>query len=766
MAGDDDSSSGDVRSVLSGTASNVVQGRDIAGGIHYSFHDHGATRRVVPRELPRLASGFTNRVRELSQIDVAVAAGSEAGSCPIVIVEGTAGVGKTSVGLRWAHEVADRYPDGQLYLNLRGYHNLDPVQPEAALRALLEGLGTAPAAIPVEPDRREALYRSLMAGTQRIVFLDNASHARQVRPLLPGGEGSVVLVTTRGELGALRTWEGAHVVPVKILPEKEAVALLVRVAGATRGDDPDHLVELAWLCACLPLALRIAGERLARRPDISSGQLIEEVRAESARLLEALPGDGDPDTVRTVFSWSYRALSAEAAQMFRRLGAHPGPSYSLGSAAYMSALTVAQARGFLDELAAAHLVERVTADRYEFHDLLCAYAADLAVLEDGEDECRLGRLHVARWYLAGVSAASTAMGTDSLRIPPAGDRSDAAPAMTFESHAEAKAWYDDERGNLASAVSAAARSGGDGLAWRLAAALLGIYELNNAFDDWFATAKCGLDAARRAGDRYGEAAMLESMGNACRQSHQLEPAEQYLRESLAIREAIGDIVGQARLVNVLGLVYLRDGRAGAARACFERTAALSRQGSDSRLLGLSLVNLGEADAELREYEAAIGELEAAMEIFREIGQPIYEAQAHQNLSAVLLRTGRVRAALAAAARSVAISAELGNDVFLAEALMALAQARRASGDLEGALADYTEVVSIQRRLGDRSREGIAFDEIGAAYSEAGRWDLAVESHAEAATAHRELGDARREALAVHGLEAARRALSASGGGAG
>jgi hypothetical protein len=389
----------------------VVQAGSVSGGIH--FHDHGGQRQggLTPQQLPGSVRTFVNRTEEMRRLDVVLADGDAQHRrvVAVCVIAGTAGVGKTSLALHWSHQVQDHFPDGQLYVNLRGY---DPGQPLTALEALhrfLAALGVPASAAPADAEAAAALYRSLLADRRMLIVLDNAASAAQVRPLLPGDSRCLTVVTSRGRLSGLAIREGAHRLTLGTLPEPEAVALLRAVtAGFRPEDDPDKLVELARLCARLPLALRIAAERAASHPYMRLDELIADLCDESG-LWEALSSgdEEESEAVRSVFAWSYRALPPDAAKLFRLLGLHPGSEFSIGAVCALAGISMRRTRQFLDVLFGAHLLEHTAPDRYEFHDLLRAYAADQAQADEDESGRRAALRRVLDWYLHTADAAQS-----------------------------------------------------------------------------------------------------------------------------------------------------------------------------------------------------------------------------------------------------------------------------------------------------------------------------------------------------------------------
>ena len=353
----------------------------------------------VPRQLPPGVPAFTGRAAELADLDaIGVAAiglaGKNSASATIVAVSGTAGVGKTALAVHWARRFAHRFPDGQLYADLRGFGPADaPVTTAETIGGFLTALGMPPERVPVGQDEQVALYRSMLADKQMLIVLDNARDEQQVRPLLPGSPCSLVLSTSRNQLIGLAATGGARLVTLDVLPHGEAVRLLTARLGGPAMAEPAAIGEIADLCAGLPLALSITAARAAARPGFPLAALAAELR-DTAGLLEALDS-GDPAvSVRTMFSWSYQRLSTGSARMFRLLGLHPGPDITASAAASLAGLDEAEGRRMLRELSRAQLLAERHPGRYTLHDLLRAYAADQGRVHDSPSEraAAVGRL--------------------------------------------------------------------------------------------------------------------------------------------------------------------------------------------------------------------------------------------------------------------------------------------------------------------------------------------------------------------------------------
>jgi DNA-binding SARP family transcriptional activator len=395
---------------------------------------------VRPAQLPSDTAGFVGRVEHLARLDDLVRDDPGRSPSPVVsVVSGAAGTGKTALAVHWAHGVRDRFPDGQLYLNLRGYASETPVRPLEALGRVLAALGVAAEQIPSDVEEASALYRSLLADRRVLVLLDNARDPEQVRPLLPGGAGCLTLVTSRDRLGGLVARDGASGLVVGVLDDREARAVLTRLLGPARVDaEPEATAEVVRLCGNLPLALRIAAARLSERPDAPVAELAGLLAGDRLGGLDVY-GDTDPGVaVRAAFDLSYRGQPADARRLFRLLGLAPGADVTAATAGALAGQDAVTTLRTLDRLASANLIAESAPGRYAVHDLLREYAAERAAAEESPAEraAALDRLYAR--YLA-----------------------------------HAGAWIDAERANVVSAVAHAAEHGPHEAAWLLADAMRG-----------------------------------------------------------------------------------------------------------------------------------------------------------------------------------------------------------------------------------------------------------------------------------------------------
>jgi len=471
-----------------------------------------APGRPAPAQLPADVAAFTGRAGELAALDRLLAAPAETAGA-ILVLSGTAGVGKTALAVRWSRRAAGAFPDGQLYVNLRGYDPGQPVPPGDALAGFLRALGLAGQDIPPETDERAAAYRSLLDGRRMLVVLDNAASVDQVRPLLPGCPSCLVVVTSRDSLAGLVARHGAGRLDLDMLPLPDALALLRTLIGGRVDAEPEAAAALAKQCARLPLALRVAAELAAASPDSALAGLAGELASEQRRL-DLLDAGGDERTaVRGVFSWSYRHLPATAARAFRLLGLHPGPDFDAYAVAALTGASATQASDVLALLARAHLVHPAGAGRHGMHDLLRAYASHLTEAEDSAEDSAENAA-VARlfdYYLAAAVGAMDALVPAERHYRPILPRTTELAVPELATPAQGRAWLDAERPVLV----AVAAQGPPGNVTRLAATLFRYLETGGHYADAMTIHGRARDAARLLGDRAAEATALTNLGIIC-----------------------------------------------------------------------------------------------------------------------------------------------------------------------------------------------------------------------------------------------------------
>ncbi|WP_432968645.1 BTAD domain-containing putative transcriptional regulator [Dactylosporangium sp. CA-233914] len=641
---------------------------------------------VRPAQLPAAVPGFAGRAAELERLDALLGPGAA-----VAVVSGTAGVGKTALTLHWAHRAAPGFPDGQLYVNLRGF---DPagaaVRPEPALGVLLEALGVPAQRVPAGVRERIELYRESLDGRRLLVVLDNARDAEQVRPLLPGPGATRVVVTSRDRLAELRD---ARPVALDVMSPAEARDLLRRRLGESRlAAEPDATDDIIARCARLPLAMSVVAAHAAARPRTGLGRLAAELR-DAARRWEVLDG-GDPvSDVRAVLSWSYLALPPDAARLFRLLGAHPGPALDTAAAASLAGVAPGHAARLLGELCRASLLGEPEPGRYTHHDLLRGYAREL-VAEGGDDGARR---RVLDHYLSTAVAAAAAINPSwpPVTPPPAAP---GAVAAAVDGAAAAQRWLTAELPALLGAVDAAAEHGLDVHAWQLAWALTDLLERQGRWDDWQAAHEAGLRAAERLGDEAAMAHLHRGLGRLRMWQQRYPESAAHLAEALRRFAGLGDRHGQSRAEHNLCQLAERDGRLPDAVTHARRSLELCRALGDRPGIAKELNALGWCHAELGEFEPARAACEEAAAIYREFDEPAQEGPVQHSLGEIHRKLGDLDAAVSCYERALTLSAAAGDRFGEASALDGLGDARSALGEASAARLCWTRALRILTQL--------------------------------------------------------------------
>lgn len=660
----------------------------------------------IPRQLPAAIRDFTGRAVDLSALDALSptdATGpaiSQPETVVICAIDGSAGIGKTTLAVYWANRVRDRFPDGTLYANLRGYGPGQAATAHEVLDAFLRALGTPPARIPETVEERAALYRSLLDGRRVLVVLDNAGTPEQVRPLLPAGAGCLALVTSRSSMTGLVVGQGAARISLDLLAFDEAAALLRGIVGDTRAEaEPDALTDIVNACARLPLALRIAGARAAARPRLRLADLRAELRDEHKRL-DALSHTGDEATaVRAVFAWSYRALPPARALMFRRLGLHPGVQIDVYAAAALADTSPDEARGILEALADVHLVESTTSDRYLAHDLLRDYAAERAEQEDPSAQRAEALSRLLGFYLHAANAAARAAMLARGFVP------DATPAPrhlpAFDSARQAMDWFELEYDNLTAAIPCAGAQGLHAVAWQLPAALNGLFEYAGRRADWLAANDEGLSAARAIGDLRGERYMLSTSSEHLARSSRVEEAMDRALRGLDLARDLEDPVLEATAVLHIALVHIHTGdfRGAADRA--RQAADLFDRADEAWGAAVATNVLGEACQGLGDLDEALTCHRRALEVFRADGHRNRESWALRLLGDAYRAQGRLDRAVEHHRLALeSVPSEHRNRAYEADALQALGDDLHLTGDRDTAREYWIRALTLYERLGD------------------------------------------------------------------
>ena len=695
-----------------------------------------ATTALVPAQLPADVPGFLGRADELAALDALLLDGPM-----IAAVSGTAGVGKTALAVHWAHRVRPAFPHGQLYVDLRGYDPRQPMTTGEALARLLEAIGVPGQAIPVDLDARAARYRSEIADRRMLVLLDNASSVEQVRDLLPGAASCAVVVTSRDHLAGLVALHGARRVDLDPLPVGDAMTLLGRLIGDRAAADPAAVRLLATRCAQLPLALRVTAELAVSRHATPLARLAEELR-DGQRRLRLLDGGGhDRAAVRAVFSWSYRHLPPDAARLFRRLSCHPGPDLDVRAAAAAGRLDLEDTARLLGVLLRANVIQSGTHGRYGMHDLLRAYAGELAATHDAADLPAV-RDRLFDYYVAAAEAATGVLypvgrprrhtGVPDALLPPTADRE------------QPRAWLNAERANLVAVCRCATEH-----AVRLSAILYRYLEGGGHYTEALEIHTSALTAATRLGDREGQAHALTNLGLVHRLLGRYGPATDHLRRALELHRLTGDREGEARTSSNLGIVEDRTGHASAAGDWLRRALVLYRSLGNEHGTAAALTNLGGVHNGVGRYAEATRHLTEALGLFRKLGDQSGEASVLVNLGEAESRLGNTERAVGHYAAALALFRDLNHRYGQAVALSNLGAGHTRLGQYDLAVAEFGEALGIFRDTGHRYGEASALNGLGDALHEAGR-PGALAEHLAALAIATETGDRDEQARAHTG----------------
>jgi tetratricopeptide (TPR) repeat protein len=733
--------SADTYSQLSGLARDVVQARDVHGAVN--FVQLGQSPLPAPRQLPRDVRGFVGRSGEIAWLDRMLSTAAATGTVGISVISGTAGVGKSALAVHWAHRVRDQFADGQLYVDLRGHAADAPERAERVLGRFLRALGIPDTSVPPDLEEKAALYRSFLAERRILVVLDNAADSGQVRPLLPGSGSSAVVITSRNLLSGLMGRDGAVQLTLQVLPESDAIEVLRVIMGATRtGDEPELVSELATACAQLPLALRVAGQRAAARPLTPLDELLGALRDASARwAVLSADGEQNAETVRSIFDWSYRALPPDAARLFRFLGLHPGADISVDAAAALMAVSPSRVRILLDTLTVAHLLDQPSAGRFRMHDLLRAYAVDRAVHEGSIDERRAALHRVLTWYLHAADGAGEHLERYCFRPVPLEPIDARLRVPQFSSPGQAAKWYDAEWENLVAATRSAAAEGFDSIAWKLAVVFRFFYSMRaDRFDAGITTEYAALDAARRLGNLYAEAEILDGLAIVYFQSGRLEESGDCYESALAIRRMIGDELGEAITLTNHALIFSTRRQWRHAIDLTTQSVALFEAHGDRKRVAAALGNLAEFYFELGRLHEALDLVCRAIALQREFDRDYGLADNLWNHSRILRALGQPEEALPTIEEALAAAERGDNDAHQAVILIERAAVLQANRRYDEAMTTYQEAVALHRRLGDRSHEAEALAGVATLYRERGNPSAAVAFHERAIAIQRAIDD--------------------------
>ncbi len=716
----------------------------------------GGGPQILPRCLPATVSGFVGRRDQLAALSQVL---GESGGTAVVAIAGTAGVGKSALAVQWAHQVAGEFPDGQLFVNLRGFGpSPASVLPAEAVRVFLDALQVPAERLPQTEEGQLGLYRSLLAGKRMLVVLDNARSVAQVRPLLPGSPSCRVVVTSRRQLTGLAALEAARLLTLDVLSPGEARQLLEHRLGAQRlAAEPRAAGQIIRSCARLPLALCVIAARVAMTPDLS----LEQAAADLATRqdLDAFADGGDPVAdVRAAFSWSYRQLDPGAARVFRLSGLHPSPGLDRYTVAALDGTSEDQAGRMLHMLAGAGMIQAAGPGRYGMHDLLRRHARELAERHDGEPERQAALTGLLDYYLYAASTAmDAAFPSERHRRP----RIPAPPAAVprFAGAAGALEWLDAERSSLTAVTAHAATQGWPTHATRLSATLFRYLDTQGHHPEATAIHTHACQAARQAGDAAGEADACNSLGVMSMRQGRLEQAAERFDNALTLYRQTASQAGQARALSNLGFIEYMLGRSGQAPVHLRGAVELFREVGDQVGEARTLASLGYVGLRQGSYLQAAGHLRRSLALCQKVADRGGQARALGYLSEIESRLGHFPRATAQVQQALALFQQLGDRISEADTLASLGLIDLRQGHHDQALAHLKHALAVSKQTGDLSSLAAALNGLGEVLLATGRPAQARRQLATALDTATQAGEKYEQARAHHGLS---RACQASG----
>ncbi|WP_329424383.1 tetratricopeptide repeat protein [Streptosporangium sp. NBC_01495] len=753
------------RSILAGEPAFETTSADPIPSSPVSPSPAAPPTMAVPRQLPADIARFTGREESLRRLDLLLSADRNGASAVVITaITGIPGIGKTALATRWGHRVADRFPDGQLYVNLHGYSQGEPVTGTQALHQLLRGLGVAADQIPHEVDERTSMYRSLLADRRMLVVLDNAARPEQIRPLLPGSSLCKVVITSRDSLRGLTATHDVDTLTLDLLSPDEAKALLIAVLGKERvRDQADAVLELAHLCGYLPLALRLAAAHLVSQPTLPIADFAARLLRENR--LTALDIEEDPHIgVRAAFMMSYGSLPETARRIFRSLGIHPGPDIGIDEVIALTGSSIGAVNAALNTLIGAHLVQHGTDGRFVVHDLVSLFARERGESEDTETIRHGALIRLFDWYLHTARAAMKQVHVDHSGIklvsePP----SHGIPA--FGDYDSATSWLDIEYPALIAAVNYAASHGWPDYAWQIAYTLDYFFYLRDRTDDWLTIHQTALSAVREAGDQHGEGRILNALGAANMFSGKINKCIEYQRQALDISRTIGDRKdegyalgrigysllwtgdfhqaikncltatelfhqlddehGEVTVLFTLGIAYLRIGRSLDALQCLEKCLTFDRKTGSRNDEAYTLTLLGDVHESLGDLGTALEFQQRSIQLNREVGNRRLEANAMSSIGKIFRQQGQHTEAIEQHSQALIQIREVGDHYAECEILMDLGTALLETGDKQAALESQHAALDIAITVKDRYRQGLARNNLAHALHALGRTEGAT-----------------------------------------
>jgi len=714
----------------------VARGRAVPGGT-----------TAAMRTLPRDVAAFTGRQQELTVLaELVDSAVDESGVVGIHAISGMAGVGKTAFAVHAAHRLADRFAGGQIFMPLHGHtpgHR--PTDPADALATLLTLIGVSAAQVPADLEGRAGLWRDRVAGRHLLLVLDDAADSEQVRPLLPGGGGSLVLVTSRRRLSAL---DGATTISLDTLPPQEAAELLVRLAGQPRLTTADPgVAEIARLCGCLPLAIGMVARQLHHHPAWTPAGRAAELATAVSRL-DLLATENV--SVAAAFDLSYADLAPERQRLFRRLGLHPGAEIDAYAAAALDGTDLSAARHSLEALYDQHLLTEPAPGRYRMHDLIREHARALAGRADSDDrEQATGRLLDYYQHTAARADPMLARQAGSRPVPAVRVIPAAVPPLADPR--EALAWARAERASVLACVDHAAGAGQHARVIALTAGLAGLLRHDGPWAEAITRHAAAVQAARVLGDQHGQADALINLAIVRRNSGDYPGATQDLQEALSVYRDLGDRRGEANALTTLGEARRLGGNLPAAAQDLEEALAIYLDVGDILSQADTRSSLAAVRQMTGEYAAAARDWQEALRAYRDLGDRRGQANVLSSLGYVLGLNGDYPAATRELQEGLNLSRDLGSRVGQGRALTFRGEVWRRAGNYPAAAQDLEEALAVHRELGDRGAEVSTLNEVGALHLARRDVEQATALHRQALDLARQIGSPWDEAQALAGL---------------
>ncbi|MCX5121765.1 tetratricopeptide repeat protein [Micromonospora sp. NBC_00362] len=660
-----------------------------------------------PRELPTDVAHFVGRGAELAALDRILSTGATDGvGGSVVVVDGSAGVGKTALAVRWCNRVADIFHGGQIYLNLRGFGALAAMEPLGALHVLLRSVGVPAESVPHDVAACSALFRSRTAGRHMLILLDNARNSDQVRPLLAGGS-CVTVVTSRNQLRGLVAREAAKRVSVQPLPIEDSVEVLTSAIGSARiQEEYNEALLIAKICDYNPLALRLIGERIGRMQDARLRDVVDELDFEFNRLDAFNANDGDLADLRAVFSWSYDHLESTTAAVLRLVGGlYPGNDIGLATAAAISGLGLADTRWHLDRLVATNLVEQSAYNRYRLHDLLRTYAAERTHQQDSAEARAKAQERLLQWFRNTLINIDEIFAPDRYRDP-AGPFERSVPVLSFRDHRSALAWCEVEYPTLIALPGWASDIGEFEMSGQIAYLLESLLANYKHWHDFLYCHKPALAAAAKIGDRRLEGHLLNAVGNALAETRQPAHARERYEAAIQAFRADGYIMGEAKVLGNLAMLAVeQEDLATAERLCVEALDICTAI-DYSRGRAHSLDNLGELSFARSDFVNAIRNWRRALEINKKARARYVQATNLTNLGRAYNALGNFDRAITYQRAAESISREIGSDRGVAIALLHLGRTFRSAGEAEVAAECWTEALNLFVEAGDADADEV------------------------------------------------------------